>query len=698
MKRLLLCLSMLTLAAAPHGTAQESFTLEQVLSAPFPAHLVASKTGERLAWTLDERGHRNIWVAEGPSFAARRLTAYNEDDGGELSQVQFTPDGASIVYVRGDGKNGAGQYANPTSNPAGAEQAVWMIPWSGGEPTKIDAGSFPCLSAQGKIAYARDGQIWVLNMVVGEKPKEVVVRGKNEPVAWSPDGTKLLFTSRRADHGFVGIYDAKAQTVNYIAPTVDWDVDPVWSLDGKRVAYARVQSQARDAADRYFSEPDRTTAWAIWVADVDSGSAREIWHSGTSLQSSYPGMAEDTGGGVLNWAAENRLVFASEEDGWQHLYAIPADGGAAKLLTPGSCEVEQWSFSADKRAALFNSNCEDVDRRHLWRVDVAGGAPEAVTRGDSIEWGGVFLSGSQRLAYFSSDAKHTGRTFVRGMAKDATPVALAPQSVPADFPAEQLVTPQQVIFKSLDGLEIHGQLFVPRNFKAGEKRAALLFFHGGPPRQMLLGWHYMYYYSNSYGMNQYLANRGYIVLSVNYRDGIGYGRAFREATNHGPKGASEYQDVVAAGKYLASRGEVDAKRIGLWGGSYGGYLTALGLARNSDLFAAGVDMHGVHDWKADIWDEKYVAPEWTKVPYDSSPVAFVDTWKSPVLFIHGDDDRNVGFSQTVDLIARLRAKGVHLEQLVFPDEIHDFLLHRDWVKAYAAGSEFFDRQLGGEKK
>jgi dipeptidyl aminopeptidase/acylaminoacyl peptidase len=149
---------------------------------------------------------------------------------------------------------------------------------------------------------------------------------------------------------------------------------------------------------------------------------------------------------------------------------------------------------------------------------------------------------------------------------------------------------------------------------------------------------------------------------------------------------------------LAAQPEVDAKRIGLWGGSYGGYLTALGLARNSDLFVAGVDMHGVHDWKTDIWDEKYVAPEWTKVPYDSSPVAYLDRWKSPVLFIHGDDDRNVGFSQTVDLIARLRAKGVHLEQLVFPDDIHDFLLHRHWVEAYAAGSEFFDRQLGGEKK
>jgi dipeptidyl aminopeptidase/acylaminoacyl peptidase len=259
------------------------------------------------------------------------------------------------------------------------------------------------------------------------------------------------------------------------------------------------------------------------------------------------------------------------------------------------------------------------------------------------------------------------------------------------------VTPQQAIFKSADNYEIHGQLFLPKNLKPGEKRPALIFIHGGSMRQMLLGWHYMYYYANSYAMNQYLANRGYVVLAVNYRSGIGYGRAFREAPNRAGRGASEYQDIVAAGKYLQSRADVDGKRIGLWGGSYGGYLTAMGLARNSDLFAAGVDMHGVHDWPTDNWDGKNIPAELTKLAHDSSPVAAVDTWKSPVLFIHGDDDRNVYFTQTVDLVARLRARNVEIEQLIFPDEIHDFLLHKDWLAAYHATADFFDRKLNGGK-
>jgi dipeptidyl aminopeptidase/acylaminoacyl peptidase len=262
-----------------------------------------------------------------------------------------------------------------------------------------------------------------------------------------------------------------------------------------------------------------------------------------------------------------------------------------------------------------------------------------------------------------------------------------------EFPADSLVEPQQVIFHAADGLEIHGQLFVPRNAKPGEKHPALVFTHGGSMRQMLLGFHYMYYYSNAYAMNQYLASRGYVVLSVNYRSGIGYGRAFREAPGRAGRGATEYRDVVAAGKFLQARPDVDPARVGLWGGSYGGYLTAMGLARNSDIFAAGVDFHGVHDWPTDNWDGKNIAPELTKLAHESSPVTAVDTWKSPVLFIHGDDDRNVYFAQTVDLVARLRARGIHIEQLIFPDEIHDFLLHRNWLAGYHAEADFFDRQL-----
>ena len=195
-----------------------------------------------------------------------------------------------------------------------------------------------------------------------------------------------------------------------------------------------------------------------------------------------------------------------------------------------------------------------------------------------------------------------------------------------------------------------------------------------------------------------MANKGYLVLSVNYRSGIGYGMEFREALNYGATGASEFNDVMGAGLYLRNRDDVIDDRIGLWGGSYGGYLTALGLARASDLFAAGVDIHGVHDWNPVIKNfmpsfNPNTRPGFARLAFDSSPMSSIDTWTSPVLLIHGDDDRNVPFSETVDLVESLRKQNVEFEQLIFPDEVHGFLLHQNWVDAYKATFDFFERKL-----
>jgi dipeptidyl aminopeptidase/acylaminoacyl peptidase len=280
---------------------------------------------------------------------------------------------------------------------------------------------------------------------------------------------------------------------------------------------------------------------------------------------------------------------------------------------------------------------------------------------------------------------------------------VATDLVPPDFPAARLLTPEHVAFKAPDGVTVHGQLFKAPGTEA--RRPAVIFVHGGPPRQMLLGWHYLFYYANAYALNQYLASRGYIVLSVNYRLGIGYGFEFHQPERAGARGASEYQDVLAAGKYLQTRADVDPKRIGIWGGSYGGYLTALALGRNSDIFATGVDIHGVHNRVSAMNVELLTAGivgdglteadvrQALKVAWDSSPVSAVPTWRSPVLFIHGDDDRNVRFEQTTDLVQRLKAKGVVFEELVIPDEIHDFLRYQSWLTAYEAASNWFDRML-----
>jgi dipeptidyl aminopeptidase/acylaminoacyl peptidase len=402
------------------------------------------------------------------------------------------------------------------------------------------------------------------------------------------------------------------------------------------------------------------------------------------------------------------VIFNSEQDGWSHLYSIAlkegVGGGKATLLTPGEFDVEDVTLSADKNTVIYTSNQFgvdklDQDRRHIWRVTLTPtptgpSKPEQVTKGESMEWKPAASADGKTLCFIGSTAKRPG---MPQCTSGAEPKLIGRELIPADFPAQQLVVPKQVIFKSEDGFTIHGQLFTPPNQKS--PGPAIIYTHGGPIRQMMLGYHYSYYYNNAYSANQYLASLGFTVLSVNYRLGIMYGRAFREPRNSVWRGASEYKDVIAGARYLMSYPAVDKNRIGLWGGSYGGFLTAVGLARNSDIFKAGVDFHGVHDWSVFLgeWeDDAKSAPDYkeaVKLAWESSPDSSVSTWKSPVLLIHGDDDRNVPFSQTTDLAERLKKQGVSFEELIYPDEIHDFLLWRSWTGAYKRMGEYFKEQL-----
>jgi dipeptidyl aminopeptidase/acylaminoacyl peptidase len=676
----ILCVSTLSIAA-------QSFTLEQVTSSPFPTDLVATKRGDRIAWAFDAEGKRNIWIAEAPAFAARQLTHYDKDDGGELTDLVFAPNGNSIAYARGNeqGKNQAGEYANPTTDPAGTRKEVWVVDTRAGRTTKIGEGEAPMFDPSGdQIIYSREGKLWTAPLMGGKERKLFEIRGNIGAHEWSPDGSQLAFVANRGDHSFIGIYDPRGGSIRFLSPSTDRDVLPHWSSDGRRIAFIRLFN----ISDNFSLDRERLQPWAIFIGDARTGDARQIWHSGDQDNDSYP----QGGADFWQWVAGDRLLFPSEKDGWMHLYSISTEGGALTALTPGEFEVENIALPPDKSTVVFSTNKGDIDRRHLWSISVAGGAPRQLTSGEGIEMYPAVFDNGRRVAFLHSTAHDPFMPFTANI--DGSGMKpLAPQALPRDFPSAQLVVPEQVIFKAADGLEIHGQLFKPKN--ASGKMPAVIFTHGGPPRQMLLGWHYMYYYHNSYAMNQYLASRGYLVLSVNYRSGIGYGRSFRLAQHRGARGAAEYQDVVAGAKYLRSRDDVDAKRIGLWGGSYGGYLTALGLARNSDIFSAGVDFHGVHDWSLRVGGLplQFNNQEQTRVARESSPIASVDKWKSPVLLIHGDDDRNVEFAQTVNLVRLLRKNNVYFEELIFPDEIHDLLLHKDWVRAYHASADFFDKHL-----
>jgi dipeptidyl-peptidase 4 len=451
---------------------------------------------------------------------------------------------------------------------------------------------------------------------------------------------------------------------------------------------------------------------SIMKADVATGEADEVWHNQPSdpvvTNISNPRLAGDylvfavntgfggRGGRGRGTPAPPQTPPSGPVDEWDRYYSITLTGGAARpvvLTTTDGLIEDQTSIalSPDESTLYYCTNAKDIERRHIWVVPVAGGTPRQVTTGTGIETMPVPLASGKTLATLSADWKTPQSLGVWSLSasQPATQRIAFPTSR-KDFPMDAHVEPQLVLTKAADGLEIHNQLFLPKGIRQGERRPAIVFVHGGPVRQMLLGYHYMQFYHWAYGINQWLANQGYVVLSVNYRSGVGYGRSFRNAPNTGGRGNAEYQDVVAAGKYLQTRPDVDAARIGIWGLSYGGVLTSQALARNSDLFKAGVDLAGVHLWGSSLDPDA--------VSYKSSTISAIDGWKSPVLLVHGDDDRNVAFQQTTGLVQLLRARDVYYELIVFPDDTHESLLHSRWMYTLGRMETFFRKFLGDDKK
>jgi len=594
----------------------------------------------------------------------------------------------------------------------------------------------------------------------GEKPF-ITQWGVQSGPKWSPDGRKIAFVSTRTDHSFILIYDVASRTVNYMSPSVDFDTSPLWTADSKSVVFVRRPGLAfgqqaqqgaggvgvpngpafqpgaeggrggrgrgnarqdnaggRGGADQtpapVANIPGLSLAafrggynLSVWKADVSTGEATEVWHNQPNdrrftnfanlrLAGDHLIVPFNVGGGGRGGRGAPAPAPQGPVDEWERYYSINLATPNAQpiLLTTTDGLIEDQTsvaLSADGRTLYYCTNATDIERRHIWAVPVTGGQPRQVTTGEGIETYPAPLASGNTLATLSADWRTPQSLGLWPLGPTAvqTQKIVFPASL-GGFPRDAHVKPELVLTKAPDGLEIKNQLFLPKNIKPGERRPAIVFVHGGPARQMLLGYHYMQFYHWAYGINQWLADQGYVVLSVNYRSGIGYGRSFRTAPNTGGRGNAEYQDVLVGGKYLQSRPDVDPDRVGIWGLSYGGVLTGQALARNSDIFKAGVDLAGVHLWGSSLDPES--------VSFKSSVVGAIEGWTSPVLLVHGDDDRNVAFQQTTGLVQLLRQRDVHYELIVFPDDTHESMLHSRWLYTLDRMEQFFKKFLGGAPK
>ena len=699
----MLCSAAALALCAPHASAATpGFTLDSVLAAPFVSNLATSPHRDALVWTVHERGAHNVVIWK--DGIIRALTHSVADDGQAISDAHFVPDATAVVYERGGDGDSDNDTVNPNpTSPAKHEpRKILLTSVASGTTLELGNGREPVVSPKGdRVAWigtdgSSDGQVMSASIATRDGGKTwtatkaaplFTVRGSATAPVWSPDGSRIAITNKRGDHSYVALYTLGAKNVVFAQPAFSSDGNPVWSPDGSHIAFVRLPGGVSTLSAEY-DDPSLFPAWSIVVADAATGDGKIVWRS-------LPGRGHEftiaDGTQPLFWSQSDRLAFIWERDGWRHLYSIASTGGTAALLTPGAFEIEQVALGSGGNDLIYTSNESDIEARHVWRVPFAGGERTRITGGTTNQWSPVgFANG--KYAYVDASYDTPGTVTV---SDGSATRRLEPHPLPPDYPVTQLVRPQSIVFKAADGLAIHGQLFLAHDGRA--KHPALIFVHGGPERQMLATYHYYEAYANLYELNQYLVGRGFDVLSVNYRSGIMYGHDFFEPPERGWLGASEYQDVVSGARVLAARPDVDAKRLGIYGLSYGGYLTALALARNSDIFAAGADQAGVHDWPA-LVDTYYGARVGTEqqraVAFAASPLGSIATWKSPVLLDQGDDDPEVPFAQTVTLSNLLEARGVDVTLHAVPDERHEYDVYTHELDRFTRTADYLIKRLG----
>ena len=669
----------------------ERFTLAAILAAPYIDPPVPSGDGGSLAYLTHEAESRNVYFLRAGE-KVRRLVNYPDDDGRELSALAVSRHGGAVAYVRGGRVNRHGDSPNPRSVLDLPQQQVWIVGTDSDAPRLLGVGNEPIFTPDDRHILWRSngmvmaaGLIWANHRLLGIGEPTSFLFGLHAGMRFSPDGKKLAYERGNA----IEVRDLTARTTVVIPHGHDVDRGPVWSPDGERLVFRREPSDSPGlernwcgGGERYCGPMRSKQPWALWTVALSDLVPHRIWQARVGAGSVYYPLDQSYSpgqfGDELFWSADDRIAFVWEGDGWRHLYDVPAAGGEAKLLTPGRGEVETAAISMDRSRIFYATNIGDLGRRHISSVAFDGSAARAVTSGEQSQWSPIPLAGG-RLAYLGAGWAEPPQLHVRE-AGGSTHEAGLPR-VPASFPGKVLLEPELVEFPASDGQEAFGQLFVPKK----PNGCAIVFSHGGIRRQMLPGFHYMEAYANLYELNQYLASRGCVVLSVEYRSSIMRGEAFRNAPGWGFAANSEILDFVGAAHYLLARKDVDARRgVGIYGLSWGGYMTSEALALHSDLFKVGFDMAGVH-----------TAPD--PAGFAHSAVGQLDTLTSPLLLMQGDDDMNVNFDDGIVLARAMQMRRPHVEfvQRAVPGETHEMsLTYRHLVMVYSEGSEFLLSHMG----
>jgi dipeptidyl aminopeptidase/acylaminoacyl peptidase len=699
-------LAIASAASAQSAGQKQKLTIEQLIDIKHPSDPIWSPDGKLVAFVWDRAGVANFYVANADgSGAPKPLTTFSE---GQVSGA-FWSENSDLVYFPHDGD-------------------LWQVAASGGAPkavwSKPDPGSGFVLSPDGKrVAFVRSNRAEAGD---APHPSDLIIRWLSDGtesttahddvsirnILWSPDGASIAYIggSKIIHHDESPAYSG-AKLIYRVSEFVPGQIYALKLAGGTPVAVAKPGEYGGlawvDATHLVFDGQSKDFKnYFIYIADAATGSTKTIHEIHEEKFWSIPDWGE---AGAQPWPSPNGkwIAFLSDQDGWDHLYVMPASGGDAVQITKGKFEAWRPAWSHDSTRIAFDANLDGHPGDRVLGIAKIGDDPAhaevtyiPAAPGTNIEphWS----EGDGRLVYQHTDTRNSADLFTIGTNVGAQPVRLT-DSMPAGMDRSQFVEPQFVRYPGPDGQQVPGWLFVPKNFDKSKKHPAILWIHGDGVNQNYDGWHVQRNYAVYYSIHQYFLQKGYVVFAPDYRGSIGYGRDWRTGV-HMDVGGKDAKDAWMGANYLKTLPYVDADRIGVWGLSYGGFFTLIAMTDQPKLFRAGVDVAGVVDYvmyysdpyHGDWTASRIGTPEQNPQVYaNASPLSHIDRLERPLLVLHGTSDVNVPFLESVWLMdeALKKHKGDLVDFMIYPGEFHYFTREHVLRDAWHRVDDFFDLHL-----
>jgi len=699
------------ISAGGGGVATEQpprYSLEKLFAKPLiygrsPSGARWSPDGSMVAFYWNEKGGdiSNIYIVPATGGKPVNITNWGEEEepstgdrffGG--GQFQWSPDSQRLLYVyKGD---------------------LFITTPSGEAPRQLTsikgAEASPRWSPNGKeIVFVKDGNIFIMGVDEGRiiqltsnAPEEV----RNSNSRYSPDGKKVAFTTYNNEKvrsvvvpNYLGKYvvakpmkrsvagDVITQPALGIVPAeggkVVWvDFGPVkefyirgwwWSPDSSQILINKVSKDQKMREILVASATDGK----IRLLDRESD---EKWIDSLSFS--------------LNWSPDGKkILFTSERDGWSHIYLLTLERGSPQQLTMGEFEVTNPQWSKDGSRIYFTSSQTSPFERHLYFISSEGSSLTKITKMPGVNQG-VVCPEDTHILITHSYSNHPPELYLMENSPQATPVRVT-RSPLSEFHSYNWIDYKIISFLSrANGKTIYARLYEPPKMDRKRKHPMVVFIHGaGYMQNVLKGWTY---YSHEYLFNNLLANKGYVVLDIDYRGSAGYGRDFRtDVYRH--LGGLDLEDLISGVEHMVKLGYVDPERVGCYGGSYGGFLTLMALFNSPDTFRCGAALRPVTDWEnyhTHYTTQRLNTPQSDSEAFKrSSPLHFAENLKGHLLICHGVLDSNVHFQDTVQLVQKLIEYGKDFELMAYPKEGHGFRQSENWIDEYRRIERMFDTYL-----